>query len=190
MENMVNISNLWCKIIIIIHWKKLLNLYKMKKQKKNAQLSQKFIKTYISSLSIPKEEAITEVNKAFEDLPQSSVGKIMATPAHAMKHALIHHLLIQNGADVNFSCFKGDRSESALAYALQYYFDSFAYFHIMQSLLDHKAKLLHSEIKVLPQLFINASSKNDEEREKYFKLLEDAAKNSQILLKNIIDSDG
>eukprot|EP01083_Nonionella_stella_P194501 717376_1 len=154
--------------------------------KKSAETADEFIKTYLPSLVIP-EPLEAPVIDPMEAPNALSVGKIVATPVDAMQMPLMYELLLETGADVNFSCFGGDRTESALAYAIKYHFGSSHHIHIIQSLLDHEARLFYAEIKLLPQLFIHAAS---HERDTYFKLLENAAENSHILLQNIIDSEG
>eukprot|EP01083_Nonionella_stella_P077456 211555_1 len=136
-------------------------------------------------------QSAKELQETKEDLKTvASSGLITAAVNYNAQHSPLIDALLDNGADINFSCFS-DKLESCLGYVLKYHFASISHEHILQNLLDRDARLFHNEIHILPQLFIDAASKStDNKRGRYFSLLESVVRNSELSLQSIVDLEG
>eukprot|EP01083_Nonionella_stella_P260228 887559_1 len=108
---------------------------------------------------------------------------------------LMHHMLLNNGANVNFACFDNNNPNeiavSPLGFCLTNWFDSLKGTDVIKNLVARNAKLTQAEMPVLAQLFVKTSAKNAEEMDMHvhFDVLQNIALNSNVSLQNIRDLD-
>eukprot|EP01083_Nonionella_stella_P192521 711560_1 len=103
----------------------------------------------------------------------------------------MHHMLLDNGADVNFPC-TNQTNASPLSICLAHFPESLDHTSIFEDLLRRQAKLTQAEIPILNELFVKVSSTRDDDPDldAYFGILEHVAKNSSVLLQHISDLHG
>eukprot|EP01083_Nonionella_stella_P033611 91988_1 len=99
---------------------------------------------------------------------------------------LMHHMLLNNGANVNFACFDNNNPNeiavSPLGFCLTNWFDSLKGTDVIKNLVARNAKLTQAEMPVLAQLFVKTSAKNAEEMDMHvhFDVLQNIALNSNV----------
>eukprot|EP01083_Nonionella_stella_P080901 222553_1 len=110
------------------------------------------------------------------------------------KSRWMHQMLLDNGADVNFPCLNSDNANqislSPLGICLMQFFDSLDHIDIIKDLLNRQARLAHAEIPMLSELFVKISTKKEDEMDMYFDIVENIAKNGNVLLQYVTDLDG
>eukprot|EP01083_Nonionella_stella_P128720 390097_1 len=136
-----------------------------------------------------------KVNKYMKNYPFREESEDNADRSEKIKprSQWMHRMLLDNGADVNFPCLNGDNDNqvviSPLGICLTQFFDSLDHLDIIQDLLNRQAKLTQAEIPMLSELFVKASSQKEDAIDMYCDILENIAKNSNVLLQNVTDLD-
>eukprot|EP01083_Nonionella_stella_P206010 749714_1 len=136
-----------------------------------------------------------KVNKYMKNYPFIEESEDNADRSEKIKprSQWMHRMLLDNGADVNFPCLNGGNDNqvvvSPLGICLTQFFDSLDHLDIIQDLLNRQAKLTQAEIPMLSELFVKASSQKADAIDMYCDVLENIAKNSNVLLQNVTDLD-